>query len=89
MVAPSYCTVMKRVPVRGFAVAVMVAVPAPGKVAAPLDADAKFTIEGLLEVHVAAALVPLDAAVKTTPVCPTLKTTCGNVPAPVVTAFWG
>ena len=46
--------------------AVIVAVPAPGKVAVLLADDAKFTTEGSLEIHVAVLVtsVPPDAAVK-------------------------
>jgi hypothetical protein len=48
------------------AVAVIIAVPAPGKVAVLLADDAKFTTFGLLEVQVAWLVTsePLEVAVK-------------------------
>ena len=56
----------RSVPVTVLEFAVIVAVPAVGKVAVLLDADAKFTTPGALEVQVAELVtsVPLDVAVK-------------------------
>ena len=49
---------MKRVPVSVLVLALMVAVPAPGKVANPLLDEAKFTADGLSEVQVTAPVAP-------------------------------
>jgi len=70
----NYCTVIKSVPVVVPAVAVIVAVPALGKVAVPLEEDAKLTNEELSDFHVTAPLAPLAVKVA---LLPTLKTTSG------------
>lgn len=67
----------------------MVADPAATKVAVPLEAEAKLTTLVLLELQVAATLVPPDAAVNVTPDWPVVKTTCGNTPAAELIAFCG
>jgi hypothetical protein len=67
-------------------VAVIVAVPAPGNVAVPLEDEAKFTTLGLLEVQVAWLVTsePLEVAVKAWALLPTLKVTFATVPTAVV-----
>jgi hypothetical protein len=69
------------VPLAELVVAVIVAVPAVGNVAALLDGDAKFTKEELLEVQVAWLVTsePPEVAVKVW-LPPTLNTTFVRVP---------
>jgi hypothetical protein len=78
--------VIRRVPVAELVVAVIVAVPAPGKVAVLLDGDAKFTTAELLEVQVAWLVTsePLEVAVKAWALLPTLKVAATTVPTAVV-----
>jgi hypothetical protein len=72
--------------VTGLAVAVIVAVPALGKVAVLLDGEAKFTIPELLEVQVAWLVTsePPEVAVKAWAVLPTWKIIFATVPTAVV-----
>ena len=77
---------INRVQVSGLLDAVIVAVPAAGKVAVLLDEEAKLTTLGLLEVQVDVLVtsVPFNVAVNACAVLPTLKVILATVPTAVV-----